>query len=112
MDFHQIDREGEGWFLRFTQATSFLRDAACVSTHLPLEKVPAGPRLLLHLADVVLQELGGARPLAVLLRVEPVQVALAPAVVEGHASLLRVVKVPANARLQDCPKLEISLGSP
>ena len=64
--------------------------------HLPLEKVPAGPRLLLHLADVVLQELGGARPLAVLLRVEPVQVALAPAVVEGHAPLLRVVKVPVS----------------
>ena len=41
-----------------------------------------------------MQELGRARFLAVLLGVEPVGVPLAAAVVERHAALLGVVKVP------------------
>lgn len=63
----------------------------------PLGVVPAGPDLPGHLAHVRLEEPRRARPPAVLLRVEAVQVALAPAVVEREAALLEVVKVPGRS---------------
>ena len=51
---------------------------------------------LWQLAHVRLKELAWARSLAILLGVKPVQVALATPVVEGLATLLKVVEIPKN----------------
>ena len=67
---------------------------------LPLQIVPTGSFFSRLFADIGLKEGRRARLLAELERVEAVGVALAPAVVEGHAPFLRVVKIPVVANNQ------------
>jgi hypothetical protein len=66
-----------------------------------LQKISARSRLLFLLTHVGLQKFGRARLLAVLLGVEAVEVALAAAVVEGAAALLKIVKVPVEVGRHD-----------